>query len=64
MAEAEGQNSTPPPSEATWAVYRIDDNGNQFVVRRRLTADEAKRLVAEFEARGHRQVYWTEQERK
>lgn len=52
-----------PIREQTWAVYRQDDNGNRFVVSTRLGREEAKRLVAEFEARGHKQVYWAEPER-
>jgi hypothetical protein len=38
-------------------VWRQDDNGNRFVVERHLSRDEAERLAAEFEARGHKQVY-------
>jgi hypothetical protein len=46
----------------TWAVHRQDDNGNRFVVRGGLSRAEAERLAAEFEARGHKQVYWAEPE--
>jgi hypothetical protein len=51
-----------PIREKTWAVYRQDDNGNCFVVSTRLSKEEAERLVTEFEARGHKQVYWAEPE--
>lgn len=51
-----------PVPQQTWAVYRQDDNGNRFVVNTRLRREEAERLVAEFEARGHKQVYWAEPE--
>ena len=51
------------PSEETWAVWRIDDNGNTFVVREHLLREVAERLVAEFTARGHKQMYWIERER-
>jgi L-amino acid N-acyltransferase len=53
-------------AEATdgWAVWRTDDNGNTFLVREHLSRDEADRLVAEFEARGHKQTYWAERARK
>jgi hypothetical protein len=51
-----------PIREQTWAVFRQDDNGNRFVVSTRLNREEAERLVAEFEARGHKQVYWVEPE--
>lgn len=46
--------------EEQWIVWRIDDNGNTFVVRDQLTRAEAERMVAEFTARGHKQMYWTE----
>ncbi len=59
-----GAESTAPSSgeQATWAVNRQDDNGNRYVVQRGLTRTEAERLVAQFEARGHKQVYWAEPE--
>jgi hypothetical protein len=52
-----------PQPEGTWAVHRQDDNGNRFVVQTGLSRAEAERLVAVFEARGHKQVYWAEPER-
>jgi hypothetical protein len=45
----------------SWIVWRCDDNGNRFVVTETRTRDDAERLVAEFTARGHKQVYWAEQ---
>jgi hypothetical protein len=45
-----------------WTVWRIDDTGNTFVVRDGLPLAEAERLVAEFTARGHKQMYWAERE--
>lgn len=47
-----------------WVVWRIDDNGNTFVVREHVGRAEADRLVAEFTARGHKQMYWAEREAK
>ncbi|WP_395294536.1 NUDIX domain-containing protein [Kitasatospora hibisci] len=44
----------------TFRVMRQDDNGNRFRVAEGLARDEAERVVAEFEARGHKQLYWTE----
>jgi hypothetical protein len=41
-----------------WTVWRLDDNGNQFVVENDLTFQEAKALALELENRGHKQVYW------
>jgi UDP-N-acetyl-2-amino-2-deoxyglucuronate dehydrogenase len=43
-----------------WIVWRIDDNGNTFVVADRLTQQAAERMVEEFTARGHKQTYWAE----
>ncbi|WP_145909610.1 SPOR domain-containing protein [Kitasatospora viridis] len=48
--------SNPP----TWRVMRQDDNGNRYLVARELPKDEAERFAAELEARGHKQLYWTE----
>jgi hypothetical protein len=47
----------------TWVVHRQDDTGNRFVVRSGLGLEEAVRLAAELEARGHKQLYWVELER-
>jgi UDP-N-acetyl-2-amino-2-deoxyglucuronate dehydrogenase len=47
--------------DESWTVWRCDDNGNRFVVTEAQTRDEAERLVAEFTARGHKQIYWAEQ---
>jgi hypothetical protein len=59
------QPSTPAPCpEGTWAVHRQDDNGQRFVVQTGLSREEAQGLVAEFEARGHKQVYWAEPEQE
>jgi ribosomal protein S18 acetylase RimI-like enzyme len=39
----------------------MDDNGNRFLIQEGIASrDEADRLVAEFTARGHKQVYWAE----
>ena len=50
------------PGEKRWSVHRIDDNGNRFLMREHLSREEAERVVREFEARGHKQVYWAEKE--
>lgn len=41
-----------------WVVWRQDDNGNQFEVARFESREEAERLAATMEARGHKQIYW------
>jgi hypothetical protein len=45
----------------TYRVIRQDDNGNRFLVAKDLDGPEARRLAAEFEARGHKQLYWVEE---
>lgn len=50
------------PTSPQWSVYRIDDTGNVFLVRAHLDLDEAEHLVTQFTARGHKQMYWVEQE--
>jgi catechol 2,3-dioxygenase-like lactoylglutathione lyase family enzyme len=48
----------PSSADATWAVWRQDDNGNRFLISAGHTREEAERLCNEFEARGHKQLYW------
>ena len=40
---------------------RADDNGNEVEVTRTATREEAERLAREYEARGHKQMYWVEE---
>ncbi|GAA2104483.1 hypothetical protein GCM10009759_40700 [Kitasatospora saccharophila] len=47
---------------AAHRVMRQDDNGNRFLLARGLDRAEAEALAAEFEARGHKQLYWVEPE--
>jgi hypothetical protein len=47
-----------PTQTRRWCLVRLDDNGNQFVVRGDLSRTEAEALAREFEARGHKQSYW------
>ena len=41
-----------------WSVWRLDDNDNNFMIEDKLTETEALQRVQEFEARGHKQLYW------
>jgi hypothetical protein len=43
-----------------WSVWRQDDHGGRFEVRRGLGFAAAQRLSEELEARGHKQTYWTQ----
>ena len=40
-------------------VLRLDDNGNQFQVTRTSSACEANAIAQAYEAKGHKQTYWT-----
>lgn len=40
-----------------WCVTRVDDNGNQFMVRDGISEKDARALHALLESRGHKQVY-------
>lgn len=45
-------------STPDWCVKRLDDNGNEFVLRTGLSREEAERLARDYQARGHKQTYW------
>jgi len=45
------------PDVAGWAVWRCDEHGNEFEMRSGLGEEEARRIAADFEARGHKQSY-------
>jgi len=46
-----------------WSIWRQDDNGNVTLVTAGLTQTEALRLIAEYEAKGHKQTYWAQENR-
>lgn len=41
-----------------WAVYRLDFAGNEFLVEKNLSEEQARQLVAKFESYKHHQYYW------
>jgi hypothetical protein len=45
-----------------FAVWRQDDNGNRARIAVLASEEEARRLADELEARGHKQLYWVEEE--
>jgi hypothetical protein len=49
---------TPDEPPSSWTVWRQDDAGNRFEVSRGHSREEALRLVAAYESRGHKQRYW------
>ncbi|WP_439888713.1 hypothetical protein ACSX1C_06325 [Pseudomonas sp. MBLB4123] len=46
------------PGQQPWCLVRLDDNGNEFIVRSDLSQEAAEALAREFEAHGHKQSYW------
>lgn len=53
--------STDLTQASSWNLCRLDDNGNEFVMATYGTEGKAKRLMQEYEARGHKQTYWVEE---
>ncbi|MGE0430641.1 MAG: hypothetical protein AB7K09_04475 [Planctomycetota bacterium] len=53
----------PEPGVVTWLLRRQDDNGNMFEIGRYATREEAEQACREFNARGHKQHYWVDEER-
>lgn len=45
---------------ARWALLRLDDNGNRFMVAVFPSRHEALAAMRGFEAHGHKQTYWVE----
>jgi hypothetical protein len=50
-----------PPRPHRFRAMRLDDNGNEFLVKAVSSRCEADELVREYEARGHKQTYWIEE---
>lgn len=48
--------------EPHWTVWRQDDNGNRFPIRRGLPEAEARSLASHYEGLGHKQLYWAERD--
>jgi hypothetical protein len=53
--------SVEPPSRR-WRVWREDDHGRRFEISRGHSEEEARRIVADYERRGHKQSYGAEPE--
>ena len=41
-----------------YVLMRMDDNGNEFEVKRSSKRGRLEKLRKEYEDRGHRQIYW------
>jgi hypothetical protein len=58
IQQSKGDNDTDGGSDKpSWSVWRQDDNGNVALVKAGLTRTEALQLIAEYEAKGHKQTY-------
>mgnify|MGYP006883380924 CR=1 FL=1 len=49
-----------PTVPRRWRVMRLDDNDTELEVSRHCGKAVAERVASQFEARGHKQTYWTE----
>jgi len=58
MGEGDRAKDVEEQPLAGWSVWRQDDNGNRFSIRAGLTREEAEQMCRDFEARGHKQLYW------
>lgn len=43
-------------------VWRLDDNGNEFLVAAFDDRELAEKKIAEMAAGGHKQIYWVKEE--
>ena len=48
------------PAQKPWRLWRMDDNGNRFLIDAFTTESEAETKRAAYEALGHKQHYWVE----
>ena len=51
------------PEFPSWLVWRLEDNGNTFLVQANLTESGAIDLVQHYESLGHKQSYWARDEK-
>jgi len=49
-----------PAGAGQWLLLRQDDNGNRYEMARFATREAAEGAAAEFQARGHKQLYYVE----
>lgn len=55
------KDSGDPAAETPrWALWRLDDNGNRFLVAVFACRDEAEAAARAFAVHGHKQTYWVE----
>jgi hypothetical protein len=47
-------------SPQRWALWRLDDNGNRFLMESFDSRERAESAARDYTARGHKQAYWVE----
>lgn len=57
VAAARGQQDAAPQR---WALWRLDDNGNRFLMETFDSRERAEAAARDYTARGHKQTYWVE----
>lgn len=55
--------AVPGHSFPSWAVWRQDDGGTRYLVAANLSEAQATAMVADYEARGHKQTFWCNDQR-
>lgn len=61
MDNNDRRNSAHPGvSPQRWALWRLDDNGNRFLMETYDSRERAEAAAREYTARGHKQTYWVE----
>lgn len=58
LSEADLPWVSPVLGPARWLLYRLDDNGNEFLIERYQQPEAAERIRAQYEAKGHKQLYF------
>jgi len=51
----------PDRSTTRWQLKRQDDHGNRYVIADFDSKEAASQMMAEYEAKGHKQTYWIEE---
>ncbi|KRA17996.1 hypothetical protein ASD69_10265 [Lysobacter sp. Root604] len=58
LSEADLPWVSPVLGPGRWLLYRLDDNGNEFLIERYQQPEVAERIRAQYEAKGHKQLYF------
>ncbi len=53
--------NAPNERQRRWQLNRQDDHGNRYVIANFDSKEAASQMMAEYEAKGHKQTYWIEE---